>query len=33
MRATVMCRATDSGIETSGRLLIDSDSFLGELPG
>jgi hypothetical protein len=33
MRTTVMCRATDGRIETSGRLLIDSDSFVGELPG
>jgi hypothetical protein len=33
MRATVMCGAGDVRIEASGRLLIDSDSFVGETHG
>jgi hypothetical protein len=33
MRATVMCGAGDGRIETSARLPIDSDSFIGELHG
>jgi hypothetical protein len=33
MRATVMCGAGDVRSETSERLLVDSDSFIGELHG